>query len=161
MLEMINFALILYTCSTKKLVAILLALFATWDVSMAVNGCSGSDCIYHEIGSQASCKEVECATTYDCRWPAGLDTNADYIIEGGDIIAYWIHWFNGTWSGWFVTGVNDIHIKSNTNGRTCDIPPSQTHVLLPELLYICVYTKCVGTNKVHYYMQYLYSPTLL
>ncbi|KAH3770800.1 hypothetical protein DPMN_172093 [Dreissena polymorpha] len=38
---------------------------------------------------------------------------ADQIIEGGRIIAYKIQWFNGIWSNWFVSGVNDLNIKFN------------------------------------------------
>ena len=92
------------------------------------NDCDGSDCIHHEIGSQASCEQVERDATYDCRWPAGLDTNADYIIEGGDIVAYQIRWLSGKWSGWFVTGVNDIDVKFNPSGRTCAIPCKANHM---------------------------------
>ena len=56
--------------------------------------------------------------TYDDRWKQGLDTNVDQIVEGGEIAAYQLQWFNGSWSGWFVPGVNDIDIKYNTRDST-------------------------------------------
>ena len=83
--------------------------------------CSTGDSIAHVISSQAHCTEETRAPTKDCRWPAGLNTNVDQIVHGGEIIAYQIQWFNGAWSGWYVTGVNDIDSKFNPYGRNCSI----------------------------------------
>ena len=38
----------------------------------------------------------------------------DNKILQGDVVAYKIQWFGGSWSGWYVTGVNDIDWKYNT-----------------------------------------------
>jgi len=40
----------------------------------------------------------------------------DFQVLGGKIYAYKIQWFNGSWSGWYIPGVNDIDYKKNLNG---------------------------------------------
>ncbi len=84
--------------------------------------CSSGDSICHDISTQAECSEVTEGPTSDCRWPAGLNTNVDQIVLNGEIVAYQIQWFSGEWSGWYVTGVNDIDWKFNLNSRTCSVP---------------------------------------
>eukprot|EP00117_Sycon_ciliatum_P045086 scpid84834/ scgid32447/ len=110
--------------AVASLVVVLVVVFG----HSALAVCSGSDCVNHELGSQSQCTEVTRRRTSDCRWVAGLDTNADYIIEGGDIVAYQIQWFSGAWSGWFVTGVNDIDWKYNTVQRSCAVPYLANHM---------------------------------
>lgn len=68
--------------------------------------------IYDEV--QGSCKEVTRVATNDCQWNAGLYPYTDFkLLKGGKIAAYQIQWFSGTWSGWYVPGVNDIDAKFN------------------------------------------------
>ncbi|CAF1540386.1 unnamed protein product, partial [Didymodactylos carnosus] len=44
----------------------------------------------------------------EIRWVhSGLDLNADWVIECGDITAYKLQSFGGGWSDWYVLGVND------------------------------------------------------
>jgi hypothetical protein len=86
--------------------------------SSALNGCTGSDCVVHDLSTQAACTEVTEGPTQDGRWGAGLNTNIDQTIEGGDVVAYQILWGNGSWSGWYVTGVNDIDYKFNPGNGT-------------------------------------------
>ncbi len=40
-----------------------------------------------------------------------LNLDIDSKILGVNIVAYRIQWFNGTWSGWYVPGVNDLYKK--------------------------------------------------
>ena len=79
------------------------------------------DRVIYDLSSQQSCVEVTQAPTYDCRWAAGLNVNADEVILHGDVVAYKILWSNGDWTNWFVTGLNDIDIKFNPYGRSCAI----------------------------------------
>lgn len=102
----------------KAVLALALGLACVFEVGGV---CSSGDRIAHDISSQARCTEVTRGPTRDCRWPAGLNTNVDQIVRGGEIVAYQIRWFNGRWSGWYVTGVNDIDGKFNTGVRTCSI----------------------------------------
>lgn len=89
--------------------------------SFAANGCNGGDCIHHELGTQAVCtlqgsdESPLSPTGKSPGWYKGLNTEIDNKILGGDVIAYKIRWFNGSWSGWYVTGVNDIDYKFNTD----------------------------------------------
>ncbi|CAF2105780.1 unnamed protein product [Rotaria magnacalcarata] len=71
-----------------------------------------------DIASQGSCTEVSNQpASRDIRWPhSGIDSNIDWAIKCGDIIAYKIQWFSGGWSGWYVPGVNDMDTKVN-NGN--------------------------------------------
>ncbi|NEQ07065.1 MAG: hypothetical protein F6K10_08500 [Moorea sp. SIO2B7] len=88
--------------------------------SFAANNCRGRDCIHHELGTQAVCKLVGSDQSpllpigRDIGWAQGLNTEIDNKLLGGDVVAYKIRWFNGSWSGWYVTGVNDIDVKFNT-----------------------------------------------
>ncbi|MEO1429836.1 MAG: hypothetical protein AAFV71_12375 [Cyanobacteria bacterium J06633_8] len=81
--------------------------------------CGGSpDCIKHDLKTQATCTlkgsdNKPLAATRDRRWVKGLNTEMDNKILQGDVVAYKIQWFNGSWSGWYVTGVNDIDWKFN------------------------------------------------
>lgn len=69
--------------------------------SLADIACTFSDCIIYDISTQTSCTEVISeAPTNDCRWSAGLQSNADLVITGGKIVAYKIQWFYGGWSNW-------------------------------------------------------------
>ncbi|XP_041346991.1 uncharacterized protein LOC121366720 [Gigantopelta aegis] len=74
------------------------------------------------VMSQGKCKEVTERATRDCRWPAGLYPFVDQLVKGGRIIAYKIRWFSGSWSGWYVPGVNDIDGKFNPSSRSCSLP---------------------------------------
>ena len=91
-------------------------------VSHALSQCGGSDCVVYNTETQPVCKEVARVPTSDCRWVAGLDTNVDYEIEGGDIVAYKIRWSSGIWSEWLATGVNDIDERFNPATLYCRIP---------------------------------------
>ncbi|NEO77783.1 hypothetical protein [Moorena sp. SIO4G3] len=88
--------------------------------SFAANGCSRRDCIQHELRTQATCtlqgydQSGLPPTGKTPGWYKGLNTEIDHQILGGDVVAYKIRWFNGSWSGWYVTGVNDIDWKFNT-----------------------------------------------
>ena len=82
---------------------------------------SASDRVTYLLSSQQTCVQVTRERTNDCRWAAGLNNNVDQVILNGDVIAYQIQWFNGRWSGWYVTGVNDIDWKFNVNGRACSV----------------------------------------
>lgn len=75
--------------------------------------CSGPDCIAQSLSSQARCtQEQHGAVGNSVGWLNGLNTNVDQRILGGDVVAYQIEWSSG-WSGWYVTGVNDIDWKFN------------------------------------------------
>ncbi|GEM_PF-7007500 len=77
--------------------------------------CGGRpDCIKHDLKTQASCELKQSRAARDRRWTKGLNTEMDNKILQGDVVAYKIQWFNGSWSGWYVTGVNDIDWKYNT-----------------------------------------------
>ena len=84
--------------------------------------CCTSDQVIYDISTQQTCVEVtEEAPTYNCRWVSGLNLNVDEVILKGGIIAYQIQWFNGAWSGWYVTGLNDLDWKFNTHATSCSI----------------------------------------
>ena len=90
----------------------------------AANGCSGSDCVHHEIlQTQATCSQVGTESSPKqpvssaLGWGLGLNTEIDQNILKGNVIAYKVRWSNG-WSGWYVTGVNDLDIKFNTANNT-------------------------------------------
>ncbi|XP_041346997.1 uncharacterized protein LOC121366732 [Gigantopelta aegis] len=87
----------------------------------AMISASSSDHVSY-VMSQGKCKEVTEDATRDCRWPAGLYPFVDQLVKGGRIIAYKIRWFNGSWSGWYVPGVNDIDGKFNPSSRSCSLP---------------------------------------
>lgn len=73
------------------------------------NGCSTSGCIVYDLSTQSSCTEKTSGPTGK-DW-GSLSRNLDYKYFGGRIIGYKIKWFNGSWSGWYVPGVNDIDWK--------------------------------------------------
>lgn len=80
------------------------------------NNCSGADCVEYDLSSQDSCTEVSNeAATNDVRWYKGLSLEVDQAAKGGNIVAYKIQWGNGTSSGWYIPGVNDIDWKYNTD----------------------------------------------
>lgn len=72
------------------------------------------------VQTQSGCTEVSSKPTRDCRWHADLDYFTDQEITGCKIIAYKIQWFSGSWSNWFVTGINDIDGKINLYQRQCN-----------------------------------------
>ncbi|CAF2574922.1 unnamed protein product [Rotaria sp. Silwood2] len=70
-----------------------------------------------DVSTQALCTQTATLNPdSDARWAqAGLDTNIDWVIECGEIVAYKLEWFpvgSGKWSGWYVVGVNDIDPKA-------------------------------------------------
>ena len=69
--------------------------------------------IGHDISTQDKCEEVTSPPSRDRRWYEGLSLHVDSEILNGRIVAYKIRWFSGTWSGWYVPGVNDIDQKFN------------------------------------------------
>ena len=87
--------------------------------SQTLNNCGNRpDCIKHDLKTQATCRlegsdNQPLRRTGERRWVQGLNTEMDNKILQGDVVAYKIQWFNGSWSGWYVTGVNDIDWKYN------------------------------------------------
>ncbi|HEY9800211.1 MAG TPA: hypothetical protein V6D25_07620 [Leptolyngbyaceae cyanobacterium] len=87
------------------------------------NGCMGSDCVQYDLSTQAKCLQVGTETSPNAPvgttpgWYLGLNTEIDQKILKGDVIAYKIRWSSG-WSGWYVTGVNDLDAKFNTGNKT-------------------------------------------
>ena len=71
--------------------------------------------------TQSICSETTVLWPRECRWHEDLDVMAAEEILGNEcrIIAFKLQWFSGSWSDWFVVGVNDIDIKFNKYGRTC------------------------------------------
>lgn len=88
------------------------------------NACGSHDVVTYDLSTQQTCVEVTRGPTYDCRWKAGLNLNVDEVILHGDVVAYQIRWFSGAWSGWYVTGLNDIDWKYNTGSVSCSVPLS-------------------------------------
>lgn len=85
--------------------------------SAQVASCPTGDCIAESITTQAQCQELTSGPEGSGPgWDRGLNTNVDQRITGGDVVAYQIEWSSG-WSGWYVTGVNDIDHKYNTGTR--------------------------------------------
>ncbi len=83
------------------------------------NGCgNGPDCVPLDLSTQVHCTEVAGQPTQDPRWVAGLSLQVDNQIAGGDIVAYRIQWFNGSWSEYFAPGVNDVDYKFNPGNHT-------------------------------------------
>ncbi|WP_194071301.1 hypothetical protein [Synechocystis sp. LEGE 06083] len=117
--------------NTKKLLSHLSRIFlpiisvATMGILESVNaapfnGCNGSDCVQHNLQTQTVCVQVGTESTPNAPvgpgsgWAKGLNTEIDQNILKGNVVAYKIQWSSG-WSGWFVTGVNDLDIKFNTD----------------------------------------------
>jgi hypothetical protein len=86
--------------------------------------CVGTDCVTPYVWSKTTvnCTEELKSPSRDCRWAAGAGTRMDEIIYGGRIAAYKLQWFGGSWSGWFVPGMNDRDPKFNVNLLTCSVP---------------------------------------
>lgn len=84
------------------------------------NGCNGADCVQHNLQTQAVCVQVGTEAAPNAPvgqgpgWAKGLNTEIDQNILKGNVVAYKIKWSSG-WSGWFVTGANDLDIKFNTD----------------------------------------------
>lgn len=91
---------------------------STGQASSELVACNAPECIIYDIATQDACTEVTASASFDNRWVAGLSLEVDQTVKGGNIVAYQIQWFNGTWSGWYVPGVNDIDIKFNTLNKT-------------------------------------------
>jgi hypothetical protein len=51
---------------------------------------------------------------------AGLSM-ADQIIEKGHIAAYKIDWSGGEWTGWYISGVNDLDDYYNPEPKECSL----------------------------------------
>jgi hypothetical protein len=86
--------------------------------------CGSSDCVKPYVWSQtaANCTEEIKTATYDCRWPSGVRGRMDEIVYSGRIAAYQIQWSSGSWSGWFVPGMNDRDSKFNPSALSCSLP---------------------------------------
>jgi hypothetical protein len=90
------------------------------------NGCSdgAGDCVKYDLRTQAVCTQVgtesspNSATGTSAGWYLGLNTEQDNKVLGGDVVAYKIRWSSGSWTNWYVTGVNDIDIKYNPSNNT-------------------------------------------
>ncbi len=46
-------------------------------------------------------------------WDVDMSPDVDRRNYGGTVVAYQIQWFNGTWSGWYTKGQNDLDWKVN------------------------------------------------
>ena len=84
-----------------------------------------SDLVQHDISTQSKCVEVERPRTLDCRWKIGLYHDMDYVILKGKIAAFKLQWFSGSWSGWYVPGINDLDGKFNINAVSCGSYPQK------------------------------------
>lgn len=90
------------------------------------NGCvdSSSDCVMYDLRTQATCTQVGTQASPNqpagtaAGWYQGLNTETDNKILKGDVVAYQIKWSNNAWTGWYVTGVNDIDTKYNPTNKT-------------------------------------------
>ncbi|HEU4328240.1 MAG TPA: hypothetical protein VFS21_34200 [Roseiflexaceae bacterium] len=90
---------------------------ANHDAPLGTVACTAPECIIYSIESQSDCTQLNSKPTYQAAWTTGLSLNVDQQLRKGEIVAYKLQWFNGTWSDWYVPGVNDIDIKYN-NGPT-------------------------------------------
>jgi len=57
--------------------------------------------------------DTVCSPKEDSRWVDDLSLDPDVKLAGVKIVAYRIHWFSGSWSPWYVPGVNDLYQKTN------------------------------------------------
>ncbi|GAV04828.1 hypothetical protein RvY_15048 [Ramazzottius varieornatus] len=78
--------------------------------------CAGCGCGTPSLSTQSQCVESTVGPTGNAQWKTGLNTNVDQILLGGDVVAYQIQWSNSSWSGWYITGVNDIDVVPGTCG---------------------------------------------
>ncbi len=87
-------------------------------------GCPTGDCVSYNLSTQDECVMFDRQATGDQRWTSGLslDVDGELFVERGqrqwNVQAYRIQWFNGTWSGWYVAGVNDLDHKYNPGPNT-------------------------------------------
>lgn len=65
------------------------------------------------LDSQARVYEKILGPQNNQEWVNSLSTELDVDIFGFKIVAYQIRWFNGSWSSWYVPGVNDLYKKNN------------------------------------------------
>lgn len=56
--------------------------------------------------------ETDLRPEHNRQWVNSLDLDLDIRILNQKIIAYQIRWFSGSWSGWYVPGINDLYQKS-------------------------------------------------
>jgi hypothetical protein len=87
--------------------------------------CTASNCITPFVFSRTTvdCVEETHTRTDDCRWPSGMNSRMDEIVYKGRIAAYKIQWNSGTWSDWFVPGMNDLDSKINPAEKPeCSLP---------------------------------------
>lgn len=82
---------------------------------------SDNDLVTYDIKTQPTCREIKRGPvgSRECGWNAGLSRNVDQFYLNGRIAAYKIQWEHGSWSEWYVPGVNDIDIKFNVQTAYC------------------------------------------
>lgn len=56
--------------------------------------------------------EITAPPQHNTQWVNSLDLDLDIRILNQKIIAYQIQWFSGSWSGWYVPGINDLYQKA-------------------------------------------------
>ena len=101
---------------------ILLTLIVVITAESSWDPCGEPDCVQH-VSDFAYCSKMTLPRSNDCRWSANLNRRLDEIILGGKIYAYMIQWHNGSWSGMYVPGYNDIDWKFNLlDDNDCAIP---------------------------------------
>lgn len=88
------------------------------ETESSYNGCSGSDCVIYDLSTQIACTYKSSGPTNNMAWVKGLNRNVDFQQFGGRIAAFRLQWFGGSWSGWYVPGINDIDIKFNPGPQT-------------------------------------------
>lgn len=76
--------------------------------------CVGNDCQPARI--EACTDMVLPPQGHPAGWDLGMSPDVDRRNYGGTVVAYQIQWFNGTWSGWYVKGQNDVDWKTNDDG---------------------------------------------
>jgi hypothetical protein len=69
-----------------------------------------------EIALSENCRQYTKFPRFDNVFAKNIRRNLDFTHYGGRIIAYRIRWFSGSWSNWFVPGINDIGPKYWTAG---------------------------------------------
>ena len=80
--------------------------------------CPTKDCIC-EAFKQGTCKTLYRSADHNVLWSStSLHRNTDFKILKGRVIAYKLRWFNGSWSGWYVPGYNDMDMKKNVAANT-------------------------------------------
>jgi len=79
------------------------------------NGCTGSDCVIYDLSTENTCTLKSGTPTYNMNWVKGLSLNVDFQLAGGRIIYYRIQSFSGSFSPYYVPGINDIDTKKNSD----------------------------------------------